>query len=77
MTELDTTTILKLLRERPGSYIQQYFMGRYCMMDANGDAVTMEEDGKVFGVEPTAEQMGSLMAASHLVCHGSRYALPN
>jgi len=74
---LDTTMILQLLHERPGRYIQRS-MGDYSMMDANGVAVTVREDGKDFLVEPTAEQMNDLMAASHLICHGSKYtAVPD
>ena len=69
---LNTTMILNLLRERPGRYIQ-HAMGHYSMKEANGDRVTVTENGKDFLVEPTAEQVDDLTDASHLVRHGSKY----
>jgi hypothetical protein len=69
---LSTTMILEFLVEKPGRYIQHY-MGDYCMKDAIGAAVTVREEGKDFPIKPTAEQMDGLEAASHLVCHGSKY----
>jgi hypothetical protein len=69
---LNTTMILTLLGEQPGRYIQRC-MGDYCMKEASGAAVTVRDEGKDFPVKPTAEQMGDLEAASHLVRHGAKY----
>lgn len=69
---LNTTTILELLGEQPGRYIQRY-MDSYRMKEASGAAVTVTEEGKHFLVEPTAEQMADLEAASHLVRSGPKY----
>ncbi len=71
---LCTTKILELLRERPGRYIQQC-MGEFCMKEANGAAVSVNEEGKDFLIKPIVEQMDDLMRASHLVYHNSKYTL--
>jgi hypothetical protein len=72
--ELTTTGILDLLRERPGRYIE-HSMGRYRMKEANGDNVTVTEDGRQWSIEPHAGHMDDLTDASHLTRDGSRYRL--
>jgi hypothetical protein len=72
---LNTTMILDLLRQRPGRYVQ-HDMGQYRMKEANGDDVTITENGRDYLVEPIAEQMDDLIDASKLVRDGSNYLLP-
>jgi hypothetical protein len=72
---LNTTMILELLRQKPGRYVD-HDMGQYRMKEANGDDVTITENGREYLVEPIAEQMDDLTDASRLVRDGSEYRLP-
>ena len=74
---LNGTTILELLQQKPGRYIQ-HDMGLYRMKEADGaDVLHIEKNGRESPVEPLAVHMDGLMDEGRLVRDGSSYLLPS
>jgi hypothetical protein len=77
MMMLNGTTILELLHQKPGRYIQ-HDMGLYRMKEADRVGVVhKDENGRGYPVEPLAAHMDGLMDEGRLVRDGSSYSLPS
>ena len=71
---LSTTGVLKLLREKPGRYIEGRW-AEYVVREADGTDVTVVEDGQTLPIRPVESQVDQLLEATYLVRDGSRYRL--
>jgi hypothetical protein len=69
--------ILKLLEAEPGRYVfHDRDEGIYRLKKANGDDVTLTEDGKVYPVHPPQDLIDSLEDTKQLVRERAKYYLP-
>ena len=75
--KINGSVILKLLEAEPGRYIlHDLDEGIYCLKKANGDDVTLIENGKVYPVRPPRDVIDGLVDANQLVREGAKHRLP-
>src|ERR1700722_13694616 len=74
---LNGTTILELLQQKPGRYIQ-HDMGLYPMKKADeADVLHTDKNGREYPIELLTAHMDGLMDEGRLVRDGSSYLLPS
>ena len=72
-----TTSMIPILLEAsPGRHIL-YEGGIFRMKEANGQDVTLIDNGRDYLVEPTADQIDDLRDAEQLVQEATLYRLPS
>jgi hypothetical protein len=73
---LITLMIPKILGSAPGRYIL-YDSGNFRMKEADGEDITLMENGMEYLVEPTADQIDDLVDSEQLVQEATIYRLPS